>query len=331
MRWFASFLVVLVLLITACSSPPTAAPSAPTAKIKVLHLEVPVPPDISDIPRLIAVDSLQAQGYTIDPLSFNDTTVTIEAMERGDLDMAVISISSAWTAIQKGASIITIMDGSAISSLVAARAGIDECADLNGKRVGVASLKGSNAAMLASYISKHCPAAKPDYLIIAGKNNRIVALLAGDLDAAVVDLSDFLAIEADKQGQVYPLVDFSKEFPGLTTTALFVRRRLAEQSPETVKEVIRDILTARRRIRDPQVLTDELVKRMGMGPDTARMTAKTYLARDMWDVNGGYTLDSVQQNIDFLVSVGGLAQGLKAKDGADLSYLNAVLDEIGRK
>lgn len=323
---------------TAAPPVPTAAPLAPTAppttlttRPKSLRMEIPVPPDISDIPRLMAVESLQAQGYTIEPLSLNDTTVTVQAMEHGDLDVASISSSPGWSAIQKGASIITIMDDSALSSLVAAKKGIEQCADLDGKRVGVASLKGSNAAMLTSYISRHCPAAKPDYLVIPGKGGRLVALLAGDLDAAVVDLSDFITVKPDRQGDVHALSVFSEEFPSLTSLSFFARRGLAEQYPETVKDFIRAVLAARRRIQDPQVLSAELVKRMGLDPDTARTTAKNYLDRKMWDVNGGYTLDSVQQNIDFLVKAGGLGPGLKAKDAADLSYLNAVLDEIGRK
>lgn len=48
-------------------------------------------------------------------------------------------------------------------------------------------------------------------------------------------------------------------------------------------------------------------------------------------MNGGYTMESVQANIDFLVETAVLSPGLKPDDVADLSYLNAVLDEIGRQ
>jgi hypothetical protein len=39
----------------------------------------------------------------------------------------------------------------------------------------------------------------------------------------------------------------------------------------------------------------------------------------------------LQDTIDFLVDTGAMEPGLKVEDVADLSYLNAVLDEIGRE
>jgi hypothetical protein len=55
------------------------------------------------------------------------------------------------------------------------------------------------------------------------------------------------------------------------------------------------------------------------------------LAREFWDLSGSYTLESVQATLDFLQEHGSLPPGLKAEDVADLSYYEAVLDEIGRQ
>jgi hypothetical protein len=68
-----------------------------------------------------------------------------------------------------------------------------------------------------------------------------------------------------------------------------------------------------------------------MAPDIAHKTALTYLAHHVWDLNGRFTPEIVQRNIDFMASAAGQPLGVKAADVADLTLLHAVLDDIGRK
>ena len=69
---------------------------------------------------------------------------------------------------------------------------------------------------------------------------------------------------------------------------------------------------------------------------TTSPTARTivtiaHLRMAIWDPNGGLTATAVQDTIDFLTNIAALPPGLKAGDVSDLSYLNAVLDEIRRQ
>lgn len=310
---------------------PTATVSAPIAKPAKLRIEIPTPPDIGDIPRLMAYDSMLAQGYSIETLSLADTTSTILAVEKGDLDFANISNTSAWIAVQKGIPLVTLIDDSSNPSILAANKEIKQCADLNGKRVAVPSLAGSQAAMLYRYIETHCAGTKPNYLVISGKDNRIAGLLAGELDASLQDQADLARLVGSSPGDLRAFLVLGQEFPELTTLSVFTRREMTEKYPATVKDWLRALLNARRQIQDPKVLSDEFVKRLGMDPAIAQTAAATYLERKYWDVNGRYTPEIIQQNIDFYTTAGSLKEGLKANSVADLSFLNAVLDEIGRK
>jgi ABC-type nitrate/sulfonate/bicarbonate transport system substrate-binding protein len=110
-----------------------------------------------------------------------------------------------------------------------------------------------------------------------------------------------------------------------------VRREFGEQHPEMVKDVIRALFAARRSIQDPQVLREAVIKYLDLEPDEAQQVADTYLEQEIWDASGTYTLETVQATIDFLQEYGDLAPGLTAEDVADLSYYDAVLDEIGRQ
>ena len=51
----------------------------------------------------------------------------------------------------------------------------------------------------------------------------------------------------------------------------------------------------------------------------------------IWDLNGGLTAGNIQDTIDFLVAIEKLPEGLGVEDVADLSYLEAVLEEMGRQ
>jgi hypothetical protein len=48
-------------------------------------------------------------------------------------------------------------------------------------------------------------------------------------------------------------------------------------------------------------------------------------------VNGGLTDDNLAYSIKFFQDAGVLKSAISPTDAADLSYMNAVLDEIGRK
>jgi hypothetical protein len=95
--------------------------------------------------------------------------------------------------------------------------------------------------------------------------------------------------------------------------------------------VIRAVFTARRDLRDPQVLSQAIIDYVGIEAGKAQQLAQLYLAQEIWDASGEYTLEAVQASLDFFQENGDVPLGLSAEDVADLSYYEAVLDEIGRQ
>ena len=51
----------------------------------------------------------------------------------------------------------------------------------------------------------------------------------------------------------------------------------------------------------------------------------------MWSPNGGLTEQNVRYTLSMLIDGQLVPAGIKPEDVADLSYLNTVLDEIGRQ
>jgi hypothetical protein len=97
-----------------------------------------------------------------------------------------------------------------------------------------------------------------------------------------------------------------------------------------VKNLVRAIVTANRRVQDRQTLLDAISRYL---PDdaNAKPSADAYLAQKVWDVNGAMSPDSVQYMVDFLVKTKQLPVGATPDKVADPNYLNAVLDALGRQ
>jgi ABC-type nitrate/sulfonate/bicarbonate transport system substrate-binding protein len=305
-------------------------PASPAGS-DALRVTVPAGADVEDIPWLMALEFLEGQGYAIETLSFADTAIEIAAMAQGDLDISSLSHQLSWAAIAKGAPHFTFMDKSANAAMTVTSREIQECADLDDKAVAVPSATSVVGAMLNTYMDRKCPGAQPQMVIVSGGSNRLAALLAGEVDAATMDAEGLLKLEREKPGEFHALIEFGREFPGLQISSYAVRSGFAEQQPEVVKDVVRAVLTARRRLQDPEQLRAAVEQYLDLEPETVGQAVDYYMAHKLWDTGGAFTLETVETTLEFLKEYGDLPPELAPTDVADLSYYNAVLDKLGRE
>jgi ABC-type nitrate/sulfonate/bicarbonate transport system substrate-binding protein len=184
---------------------------------------------------------------------------------------------------------------------------------------------------LDQFIEKHCSGTTPQVVVIANSTNRQAALLAGEIDAASLQLDDWLELDQEAPGQYNALVQYAQEFPDIQTLGFHANSEFAAAHPELVKDFVRALIEAQRAIQDKTVLKANAIKYLEMDDATAETQGTAYLERNVWDVNGGLTEANIQTTVDLVVKAGFLSADLKAADLVDLTYLNAVLDEIGRQ
>lgn len=328
--------IILCLLVVGCAStqPATTATlsAQPTRVLRTGKIRASLGTlDVTDIPYLITLDALKAQGYEVEKIQFDQFELISAAMAKGDLEFAAASRQTTWAAIAKGAPIREIITKSRNYYVLLTRADIKTCADLHGKRLAVGGTSGVVVAMVNQYLKEKCPGTMPQTVIIANTSSRTAALLAGQIDAAPLEYDNLLRAEHDAPGRFYALVDFAKEFPKVDITGYYVNPNWASKNPTVVKDFLRALLEARRQIQDKQILRQAVTKYFGADDTSAQSAAEAYLARNIWDVNGGLTTENVLYMMEFFSSAGVLPAGLKPETVTDLSYLNAVLDEIGRK
>jgi ABC-type nitrate/sulfonate/bicarbonate transport system substrate-binding protein len=327
-------IVILVLagvFAAGCAAQPPVSPTATrkSGSIRYFHI---LGPDIRYVPTLMALDDLQAQGYAIERTELSSSPLIVAALTRGDADIGSLDPLTMWTAITKGADVRSFLMGLPSPISVLARPGIKSCGDLDGGRVAVFSSTGLYPSLLADYIQRNCPNAKFASPIIADANGRSAALDSGQVDASELSFDTVLNLERKEPGKFTHLVDFSNEYPNLLLSVLNVRTAWAKQNPEILKDFITAVLNAQRRVSaQPQVLYDESVKRLNMDPATAKSTGDAWLKLGIWDPNGGLTSQNIQYTLDFLKGMNALPATLKVYDIADLTYLDAVLNKIGRK
>jgi len=287
--------------------------------------------DVRDVPLLMAADDLESKGYTIEKVYLQSSAITTDLLVRGDVDIAMINNQTVWTAIAKGADLRTIGPFTRTTGVVGAADAIRSCQDLDGKSVGVPSSAGLSPLLFRTYLSRHCPGSQPELVVLPESNARADALLTGRVDAALLPSEELLKLQRQGSVPLHAMYAYASEFPDVQAEGLHVRREWAAQHGPAIKDFLRAQLLAYRRVIDhPQVLFDESVKRLSIDADTATAIGGSHLAMHIWDGNGLLTADNVQSTIDFLIKANALPPGTQTTQVADFSYLNAVLDEIGR-
>lgn len=327
--------LTVALLVAGCSLA-SAQPERDAQRVKgppgSLRIGFSTAADMGDIPSLMALELLAERGYKTEPIFFSGAELSVAALSKGDVHFGNGSTRTSWAAIAKGADIVTVMEQAANAWSIVSTTDITSCAGLQGKRIAITSTGSLNAALLSAYLQMNCPSIEPRIILIANSENRAAALMAGKIDAAPLETSDFLRVKRMAPGRFHALVDFAASLPRLKTTGIYVNRALARRYPEVVQDYLEAVLTVHRRIQsEPALIEAAIVKHLGIDKAEAAELARFYLAKVLWDVNGGMDLESIAYSIDFFTKSGSLPPGLRDTEVADLTYLDQVLAKIGRQ
>jgi ABC-type nitrate/sulfonate/bicarbonate transport system substrate-binding protein len=291
----------------------------------------PVNVDVRDIPILIALDDLESRGYRIERSQVAGPPIIADMLARGQTDIGVLNNQTMWSAVAKGAAVWTVMQFAAPTTVLAAQRSIKACSELDGKRMGVSGTAGLSQVLIQIYLRRRCSNAAPELIVIAESSGRRAALLAGRLDAAVMPGEELIKLQLQAPGRLHALMTHAAEYSNLHIDAFQIRRAWAEDHPGSVRDFLRAVLIAQRRITaDPALLYAEAQKRLGIDEQTARAIGESHLRAGIWNLDGGLTAADIQETIDFLVKAEVLPAGLTVTLVSNLSYLDDVLDEIGR-
>jgi ABC-type nitrate/sulfonate/bicarbonate transport system substrate-binding protein len=288
--------------------------------------------DVKDVPWLMALDVLREMGYTVELTAFAKSSLIPPALLHGDIDVGSANTTLVWAAIEKGADIRTVAGRANVGFYLVATQEIRDCRDLDKKVITFSTRQSIGYVMFEKYLNRHCPGVTPEVLMIDGSENRVVALQVREVVAAYVEIEEWYQLQQAAPGEFHVLIDFGREFPQVQMLTFTVRREWADENSEMLNDFIRALLEAKRHVIEyPQFLQDMIAKYQSLDADKAKDLAEVYLEAVIWDPNGGITQENIQYTLDFLIQGEILSSGLGVEEVADLSYLNAVLDDIGRQ
>jgi NitT/TauT family transport system substrate-binding protein len=282
-----------------------------------------IEPDITTVPILAAVDAVRAAGHHVEVVELAEPELAIEGLAKGDYAISAEATSPALIAIEQDAPIKIIADVVANQWAVYGRPGVATCDDLNARPFGIFSEGAVATAMAKEWVHSDCTAgSQPTYLTIGGSDVRAQALLAGQIDATPLEISDVAALESAAGAEFVRVVDFAQRMPDLHPQTVYANGDFLAEHRDLAQAFVSALVQEHVKINaDPQYLVGLVQKYL---PDDAdentAAIAERYVEAGLFDA-AGLTEQNVQVTIDFFVRAGVLQGGMTAADAADLSFL----------
>ena len=318
-RWAIPALVAVasMLLVTACSSgggdDGGKAPGAEKGSLAIAFSNAV--PQVEKVPTILASEQLKEEGYDIKLIWLQSSEDPVQAVIRGDAQIGTANASTLFGATAQNAPVKAIAAQNSPSYAMVVPTAVTSPEGLDGLRIGIHA-QVSATSLYTNLLLKDHPNVKPNMVVLPGSANRIQALIAGELDASVVQLSDLQVLQEKAPGKYHVLYDYAAEMNDIIDSAIFTSDKFLKQNPDAVHDFLAAMLAQQKRIKeDPQVLIDGIVANV---PDVTEVQAKgfadTYLKSNVWPEDGNFNDESIAATLDAVKQFGGL-DGVPTAEG----------------
>jgi len=277
------------------------------------------------LPTAIALDRLNDMGWSIKAVELGSNSNQLQAFATGAIDIA--AIAQVLDVMDRGLDGKFFLAGNSNEFLLVAKAGINDCESLHGKTLGIHSVSSFVGQLALQYMARECPQAKPDLLVIEGSENRLAALINGQLDASVIDLQDWTMLNEKLPGRFIVASDFTKTMP-IMRVAFAARSDFLTTHSALVRDWIKVHLDVYRELyQTPDILVQKGKQLLPeVDPAVLPTLVQAFVQAQIWPVDGGLSPDAVQQTINFFNrSNDPFKRIARPEDVADRSILDAVL------
>lgn len=258
-------------------------------------------------------------------VELTEPELAIEGLAKGDYAFSAEATSPALIAIQQDAPIRVIADVVGNQWAVYGATGVTNCGDLDGRPFGIFSEGAVATAMARDWVRQECGGAEPRYLTIGGSDVRAQALLAGEIDATPLEISDAVTLESSGQTGFTKIADFAETLPELHPQTVYANADFISSQREVTQSFVDALVQEHEKINaDPQYLVDLVAEHLPENDaENLLQTAQRYVDGGLFDA-AALTEQSVQGTIDFFVRAGVLEDGMTVQDAADLSFVQSA-------
>ncbi len=286
----------------------------------------------SRLPAQVTRDRLNTKGWKIEVVKLRGTDLLVEAVSSGVVQFARFQILNALRSVQKGAKLSLLVEDRPGEFVMIARKEISQCDGLNGKRFAAHSRRSPYTVMSLKWMKDTC-GAKPNMLFISGGENRVIALMNGQIDSTMVQLSDWINLNQQRPGEFPILMKFSEELPGLLGGVLVANRTWLAKNKDVATAYVAEILSTARGIASDSKPLEEAARKYQSKTEVKAfpLTYKTY-KKDLggFPQNGGLTSARIQASIDLFTELKLIKPGLTVDKVSNLNILEGALKIIGK-
>lgn len=293
------------------------------------------PLDVKKIINLVVFERAKARGVDYEVVYFKTDDVASQAIIGNQVDVVISSLAYSAISELKAPYRHILQLRPLIFFPVAAKSFATSWADMNGKDF-VVHARGSGTEMMAREIETANGIKLGRLSYVPGSQVRANALLKGNMKATMLDIQgmQYVLRRSPDEFVVLPLPDLP-----VSEAALYARTDFLEKNREKIEILIEEFITViRAAAKDPAFISAER-KRLNLWPDLAPDLAaeinpfhETAAKLGLFPLNGGGEA-AAKADLDFYSKSGvvkGEASTLQVSDYWDFSFLNAVLDRVGR-
>jgi NitT/TauT family transport system substrate-binding protein len=303
-KWLgATVAVIAMLAVAGCGGSEGSAASSDGKKTISVAFSSAVP-QIEKVPTLQALDRLKGEGYGVKSTWLQSSEDPVQAVVRGDAMFGSASTTAVFAAVAKGVPVKAVTSVLNPAYAIVARKDISGPEAMDGKRLAI-NAQVSSTAMYAKLMTKGLSNVKPKLLVIQGTPARISAMLAGQADAAVVQLSAIPLLEKQAPGKFHVIYNVGNQAPGLSDSVLFVTAKTLETDPDAVSTVVKAVLDQQSAAySDTPALAEAIAANVpdAKEPALAKELADLYVDSDAWPKDGAFTSEDVDQTLERLSS-----------------------------
>lgn len=281
---------------------------------------------------ILAFDRAKDRGVEYELTAFSKEELAIQAIINGQMD---IGIGTPYSVIQKTKVPIRLFFQ--VSKLVFYPVVANEYKtwkDLDGQPFTFHA-RGTGTEAIGNIIAKREGIKFGTRSYVPGSENRIIAMMKGQIKASIVDLSNknILMSKAGDRFHVLPSVT-----DPVTDEALFAELGWLQKNKKAADILAEELLrTWREMIKDPTIIEKERKKRNLLSDLPKELLAdvdkyyKEAVDGGLFDPNGG--LSAAKSDFEFYVNAGqlkGPVESLKVSDYWDLAPLKAAKAKLGK-
>jgi ABC-type nitrate/sulfonate/bicarbonate transport system substrate-binding protein len=311
--------------------------AARSAEVEVLkpkgNLEIKLghPSSISlyDMPAVLTHERLNRNGWNASSVEFTRTDLNVQALAQGTIQIANSQVMDPIRATQKGAKLSFLMENNGGEFVMIAKNEIKDCKEVDGKRFAIHGEAATTSLAVKLWLVNDCKV-KPNIMVIPGGENRIVALQNNQIDATLVQLGDWLNLDAKAPGR-YRVIRTGNLF-NISGASFWTNVDWLRKNEDIATAYIAELLKSFRMVHtNPKILEPLIARHLPDMPKNIIAPAiKAYIEIvRAWPQNGGDT-SILDDTVKFFTDNGELKTAVNAKDLVDAKILAGALSKVGK-